>query len=203
MIKVFLLNLINDIDNGLILASLLKRFVLDRTRYVAFAFYAALILTFTRTCYIFIEKNVAELPGLRLVSGIILLWISVKMAMSWPDSPLSPLVKNFRTITATFKKEPRDSPVKHFVGSIIHLFVLLIATDFAICLDTVIMTAELSNNAVEIVLGIFFSLFIVLLFFRPLITIFSYRSMDKNYNCQFFDTGCCHGDVSRPLSDPC
>jgi predicted tellurium resistance membrane protein TerC len=175
MIKVFLLNLINDIDNGLILASLLKRFVLDRTRYVAFAFYAAVILTFTRTCYIFIEKNVTELPGLRLVSGIILLWISVKMAISVPNSPLEHLDKNFRSVTTTSKKEePQVSPVKHFLGSMTHLFILLIATDFAICLDTVIMTAELSDNAVEIVLGIFFSLFLVLLFFRRLITIFLY-----------------------------
>jgi len=144
IIEIFLLNVINDIDNVLVIAALLRKYRFDQYKTLTYAvkLYGVLMLTSSRTFYVLIIQKLYILPGLHLISGLIVFWIACRM--------ISPTTRSIHLVGS--RNNPRI-PLSR-------LLAIILVTDLGICLDTVVLTAELSNNMSEIVLGIFFSLFL-------------------------------------------
>jgi predicted tellurium resistance membrane protein TerC len=91
-------------------------------------------------------NSLAEIPGLRVITGIIILWIAMRLA--WTTNSVG--IKNI-----TYK------PVK----SLARILFIVIVTDFTVCLDSVMITSELSSNPFFILVGIFLSVATVFMLF--------------------------------------
>jgi len=144
VLKVFLINLISDIDNMLILGTILRRYSLFNITIPAI-----LVLTFTRTVYVAIIEVLSKFPLFHLLVGIILLIIA------------------FRLVTRSIK-EVRQLRFPNTFLFKVKVLVLLAATDFLICMDSVLVIYEFSTRMLTVLIGIFASL-LISLHFLPLI----------------------------------
>jgi predicted tellurium resistance membrane protein TerC len=151
-----LLNVVNDIDNILIIAALLRKNLYEQHPRALFIVkvLAVCMLTLSRTFYVSIIQTLSELPGLHLLTGLIILWIGFRLVMNvgqdednrWfsfgATAPLIPIHKM--------------------------LFIILL-TDFVISFDTVFIMAEMTNNIFQALLGLFISL-VIAFSLLPLLT---------------------------------
>ena len=133
ILKIYFMNVINDVDNLLILSAVIRKYGYQIK--ILFS-YIVLCLTISRTMYVAIIQFLAEIPGLRVVMGIILLCIAVSLACST-------------------QKDNWARPIPSI--SIKKMMLIILATDFSLCLDSVMITSELSTNLLFIMTGIFFS----------------------------------------------
>lgn len=146
-LKIFSMNLVSDIDNILILGTILRRY-----SYLNITFLAAIILTITRTMYVVLVDGLSILPMFHLLVGMILIYISFKLV----------------TISIT-ENVPLRRTVKKSSYVKAKVLFLLAATDFLICWDGVIVISRITQNISLVFLGIFLSL-LISLHFLPLIT---------------------------------
>ncbi|MED0661211.1 hypothetical protein [Bacillus smithii] len=140
-LKVFLINLICDIDNMLILGSILRKHA-----YLNITFSAVIVLTFTRSLYIVLIDALSNFPMFQLTTGVILLLIAFRI-----------------TTKSIWEKELR----RHSTPSIylkVKVLSLLVITDFLIYLDSSIVISRISQHIGPVIVGIFCSLFISLSF---------------------------------------
>lgn len=144
-LKVFLITLVSDIDNMLILGTILRRYA-----YLNITLPAILVLTFTRAIYVLIINGITDFPMIHILMGVVLLIIAFKLVRKSID------VETLRRPT----------------GCSIYLkakvLLILAATDFLICLDSIMIISGISQQVGYIMLGIFCSLMISILFL-PLI----------------------------------
>jgi predicted tellurium resistance membrane protein TerC len=143
--KVFFINLVSDIDNMLILGTLLRKH-----SYLNITLPAAMVLTLTRTIYVVLVDGLSNVPLVHLLMGIILLFIA------------------FKLVTMFIGEDNRPGYTKYSAYLKIKVLLLLAATDFLICLDSVIVISGISQHVAPVTLGIFCSL-LISLFFLPLI----------------------------------
>ncbi|MGG1397049.1 tellurium resistance protein TerC [Bacillus salipaludis] len=147
IVKIYFMNLINDIDNILILSTVIRKYGYQVKSLFG---YIVLSLTVTRTMYVMVIQTLAQLPGLRIFTGIILLFIAFRLAWSMEQKDVRPI--------------PSISFFK--------MMLIILATDFSVCLDSVMITAEISSNPLFIFIGIFLSvatIFIVFISFSKIL----------------------------------
>ncbi|WP_338469748.1 hypothetical protein R4Z10_13110 [Niallia sp. XMNu-256] len=133
IIKVFFMNFINDLDNLLIITAIIRKYGYTvKTLFL----YIVICLTVSRTVYVLIIHSFVDLPGLRLITGVIILCISIRLAWSFEKNKRVKIIPNI---------------------SALQMMLIVIATDFSICLDSVIITAELSSNPLFIAIGVLLS----------------------------------------------
>lgn len=153
-LKVFFINLVSDIDNMLILGTILRKY-----SYLKIILPAAFVLTFTRSVYVIAVNGLSNVPMIHLLSGVILLFIA------------------FKLVTRSIGEEDIPRHLNRSFYLKIKVLFLLAATDFLICMDSVIAISGISKNVVPVSLAIFCSL-LISLFYLPLIvklaTIFSW-----------------------------
>lgn len=133
IIKIFLMNSINDIDNLLIISAVIRKYgykIGELFIYIIFS------ITLSRTIYVMVIHSLAELPGLRFITGVIILFIAIRLVWS-------------------IENDSKARPIPSI--SIFRMILIVLATDFSVCLDSVIITAELSSNPLFIIIGIFLS----------------------------------------------
>jgi predicted tellurium resistance membrane protein TerC len=135
------MNFINDIDNILIIAAVIRK---NGFQIKSLLPYIVLCLTITRTLYVMVIHSLLHIPGLRVTTGILLLCMAIRSA--W---------------TINSANRTTSTPAK----SIIRIMLLVIVTDFAVCLDSVTISAELSSNLFFILVGIFLSVATVFIIF--------------------------------------
>jgi predicted tellurium resistance membrane protein TerC len=143
--KVFFLNLISDIDNMLILGTILRRY-----SFLNIIIPAVIVLTIMRTIYVFLVNGISNIPMFHLLLGIILLFVA------------------FKLVRRSIKEEnlPRRSNSSAYLK--VKVLLLLAASDFLICLDSIIVISGISQHMGPVTIGIFCSLLFSLLFL-PLI----------------------------------
>lgn len=146
--QVFIMTLISDIDNMLILGAILRR-----NSYLDVTFLAAILLTFTRTIYVGLVEGVSGVPLFHMVTGVILLFISLKLV-----TKLIYGVETYRPL--------QRSPFKK-----VKILAALAATDLLICWDGVLIVSNISDQLILITIGIMSSLLISLYFLRLIITL--------------------------------
>ncbi|MED4206447.1 TerC family protein [Neobacillus mesonae] len=144
IIKVFFINLISDIDNMLILGTVLRRY-----SHLNITFLAVIVLTITRTFYVLVVEGLSQLPMFHLLVGTILLIIA------------------FKLVTRSIIGEEQIR-MPNLILLKLKVILLLAATDFLICLDSIIVIYEFSTHILPVIIGIFCSLFISL-HFLPMI----------------------------------
>lgn len=152
IIHIFLLNLLNDIDNVLIIAALIRKYEIERH---VKAIYSLTALTLSRFFYVMAAQQLSELPGLRLISAAFILWSALRM---------------IHALNNESHPNQRKSKKKYAIPRMV---TAVVATDFVICLDNILMTAQLSKQPIEILVGIFLSLFIVFMLFGAFSEIFN------------------------------
>lgn len=130
------MNIINDLDNILIISAVIRKYGYQIKSLFP---YIVLCLTISRTIYVMIIQFLAEIPGLRVVIGFILLCIAIRLACSIQEDKED--------------KEERSIPSI----SITKMMLIVFATDFSVCLDSVMVTSGLSANLIFIMAGIFLS----------------------------------------------
>lgn len=145
IIKVFLITFVSDLDNLLILGAIIRKHP-----QVNIVFPAAVVLTCTRALYIIVMDTLLTIPVIHLIMGVILLFIA------------------FGLVTKSFTDQTDISLLNRSFSIRVKVLSLLAATDFLICLDSVIVISEISQNISMALIGVFLSL-IVSLFFLPLI----------------------------------
>ncbi|WP_223587543.1 TerC family protein [Neobacillus bataviensis] len=133
IIKVFFMNSINDLDNLLIISAVIRKY---GYKIGDLLIYIILSITLSRTIYVMVIHSLAELPGLRFITGVIILFIAIRLVWSIEND------NKARTIPSI---------------SIFRMILIVLATDFSVCLDSVIITAELSSTPLFIITGIFLS----------------------------------------------
>ena len=143
--KVFFINLVSDVDNLLILGTILQRY-----SYLYITVPAVITLTISRTIYIFLINRISNLPLVHLIMGILLIFVALKLVR-----------RSIRNEHFT-----RPSNISPYLKA--KVLLILASTDFLICLDSVIVISQISKSMTSVTLGIFCSLFISLLFL-PLI----------------------------------
>ncbi|MCM3567756.1 TerC family protein [Neobacillus mesonae] len=143
-LKVFFINLVSDIDNMLILGTILRQY-----SYLNVTFLAVIVLTITRSFYVAVIDSLSQLPMFHLIIGIILLIIA------------------FKLVTRTIKGEELARKQNSFFLKL-KVVLMLAATDFLICLDSIIVIYKFSTHLTPIIVGIFCSL-LISLHFLPLI----------------------------------
>ena len=141
LVKVFFITLVSDIDNMLILGTILRKYT-----HLKITFPAIIVLTFSRSIYVLIIKSLLDVPMLQLSMGIILLLIAFKLVLKSTDG------------------EPLTRPFNQSIFLKIKVLTILAATDFLICLDSVVIIAGISQHVEAVTLGIFSSLLVSLLF---------------------------------------
>lgn len=141
IIKIFFMNCINDLDNLLIISAVIRKY---GYQVKALFSYIVICLTLSRTVYVIIIHSIVELPGLRLITGIIILCFAIRLA--W-----------------FFEKDKRIKTIPNI--SVFQMMLIVIATDFSVCLDSVMITSELSSNPLFIAVGIFFSVSILFILY--------------------------------------
>ena len=143
--KVFFINLISDIDNLLILGTILQRY-----SYLNITVPAVIALTFSRTIYIFLISRISNLPMVHLLIGVLLLFVALKL------------------VKTSIRNDDYSRPSNNSLYLKIKALIILVSTDFLICLDSVIVISQISKNMKLVTLAIFCSLLISILFL-PLI----------------------------------
>jgi predicted tellurium resistance membrane protein TerC len=133
ILKIYFINIINDLDNILIISAVIRKY---GYQIKSLFFYIVLCLTISRTIYVMIIQYLAEIPGLRVIIGFILLCIAIRLACSIQED------KEARSISRI---------------SITKIMLIVLATDFSVCLDSVMVTSGLSTNLFFIMVGIFLS----------------------------------------------
>lgn len=133
ILKIYFMNMINDLDNILIISAVIRKYGYQIKSLFS---YIVLCLTISRTIYVMIVQFLAEIPGLRIVIGFILLCIAIRLACSIQED-----------------KGERSTPSI----SITKMMLIVLATDFSVCLDSVMVTSGLSTNLLFIMMGIFLS----------------------------------------------
>lgn len=136
ILKIYFINIINDLDNILIISAVIRKY---GYQIKSLFFYIVLCLTISRTIYVMIIQYLAEIPGLRVIIGFILLCIAIRLACS--------IQEDKEDIEA--RSNPRISITK--------MMLIVLATDFSVCLDSVMVTSGLSANLIFIMAGIFLS----------------------------------------------
>jgi predicted tellurium resistance membrane protein TerC len=132
--------MINDFDNLLIISAVIRKYGYQIKTIFS---YIVLSLTISRTLYTVTIQFFADIPGLRVIIGMILLCVAIRLACT----------------------TQRDDGARSIPSiSIGRMILILLATDFSICLDSVMITAELSTNLLFIMVGIFLSVSTVFLF---------------------------------------
>lgn len=140
-LKVFFVTLVSDIDNLLILGTILRRY-----SYLSITLPAVIVLTSTRTIYVAIVESLSNFPLFHLMVGIILLIVAFKLvSKSIKDEPLP--------------RQPNKSPLTY-----LKVLLLIASTDFLICLDSVLIISGISQHGSSVIFGIFLSLLITLTF---------------------------------------
>lgn len=170
------MNLINDIDNILIISAVIRKYGYQVKSLFS---YIVLILTISRTVYVLVIQFLADIPGLRVITGILLLFMAVRLAFSAQEN-----------IDMRSGSHSRKSTIK--------MLLIVLVTDFSICMDSVMVTSELSHNPIFIMVGIFLSVstvFIVFDFFSEI--------MKKTYLVQILAGGLiAHIAILDMLKDP-
>ncbi|RWR13508.1 TerC family protein [Siminovitchia fortis] len=146
-LQVFLMTLVSDIDNMLILGAVLRRH-----SYFEVTFLAAVMLTITRTAYVCVVEGLSDVPMFHFLTGLILLFISYKL--------VTKLIYGVETLR---------SSRSIFLLQKIKILAALAATDFLICWDGVLIVSNISDHIPIISIGIFCSLLISLYFLRLII----------------------------------
>lgn len=144
-LQVFFMTLVSDIDNMLILGAVLRRH-----SYFEVTLMAAVMLTFTRTMYVALVEGLSSVPAFHLLTGLILLFISYNLVT--------------KLISGREERPARGSPYKK-----LKLLAALVATDFLICWDGVLIISNISDHMAVISSGILCSLLISLIFLRLII----------------------------------
>ncbi|MGE6258076.1 TerC family protein [Heyndrickxia sporothermodurans] len=158
VIQLALLNLLNDIDNILIIASLLRKNLYEQYPRALFIvkIFAIIMLSASRTLYVSIIQTIIDFPGLHLITGLIVLFIGVRLALTAQPNEENRLLG--------LGKDAPPIPIHR-------MLLIILLTDFVISLDTVIITAELSNNIFQTLFVLFFSLVVVFVLLPFLTTI--------------------------------
>lgn len=146
VIHIFFINLVNDIDNVLILVAVMRKYSFNQKSVIL---YTVFLLTFSRTVYVGAVDSLTAIPGLRLISGLVMIGLALRLV----------LFSNYGV--------NRSLPVS-WIKFWIKMTLVLLFTDFSICLDNVIVTAELSSRLVTAAIGIFLSLLTVFVLLRLL-----------------------------------
>ncbi|MGE8078828.1 TerC family protein [Peribacillus loiseleuriae] len=143
--KVFFISLICDVDNMLILGTILRNHSC-----LHFTIPAAMLLTFTRVIYVSIIDRLSYVPMFQMLMGIILLFIAYKIVTTfiWGEDRYS------------HSTRPTHSKVK--------VLLLLVVTDLLISLDSVLVISGISQHIMPVIIGIFCGL-LISLFFLPVI----------------------------------
>ncbi|WP_458414256.1 TerC family protein [Schinkia sp. CFF1] len=137
--RIYIMNVINDIDNFLIISAIIRKYGYQiRTLFLNIV----VCLTLSRTLYVSIIQYLEDIPGFRVITGVILLYIAFRLAFLTPKDCGA-----------------RNQPNK----TIVQMMLIILMTDFTICIDSVLITAELSTNPVFIMIGIFLSITTVFL----------------------------------------
>ena len=120
--KVFFINLISDVDNLLILGTVLQRY-----SYLNITVPAVMTLTISRTIYIFLINRISNLPLIHLIIGIFLLFVALKLVR-----------RSIRNEHFT-----RPSNISPYIKA--KVLLILASTDFLICLDSVIVISQITK----------------------------------------------------------
>jgi predicted tellurium resistance membrane protein TerC len=139
-LKILLLSLISDIDNVVILSTLFTKHYFKRIQ-----FYAILLLSVSRTIYVYTLGKFFDLPGFHIVMGVIILLLSFKLVLNVP------LPSKERTPKSKLQ--------------ILKILFLILGTDFLLCMDSIMTIAEISRNLFFIFFGILMALTVILFFF--------------------------------------
>lgn len=142
IIKIFFMNAINDIDNVLIISAVIRKYGYSVKSLFP---YIVLFLTFSRTIYVMVIDLVIEVPGLRLITGVIILFVAIRLAWSIEKE------KGIRQIPSI---------------PVVKILLIVLATGFSVCLDSVMITSEISTNPFFAAVGIFLSISCVLIIFN-------------------------------------
>ena len=141
VVKVFLVTLLSDIDNMLILGAILRKYT-----HLKVTLPAIIVLTLSRALYVFMIKRLLDVPFLQFLMGIILLLIAFKLVRKSIDG------------------ESFTRPAHHSIFLKLKVLSVIAITDFLICLDSVVIIAGISQHVEAVTLGILFSLLVSLLF---------------------------------------
>ncbi|MCJ7841989.1 hypothetical protein MUB24_13980 [Lederbergia sp. NSJ-179] len=141
MIKVFLITFVSDLDNLLILGAIIRKH-----SNLNIVVPTAVVLTLTRSVYVMLIDRLFAIPLIHLFMGLILLFIAFKLS------------------TRSFADETLTRPGDRTLSLKIKALFLLAATDFLICLDSVMVISNVSQNMIPAIMGIFLSLLLSLLF---------------------------------------
>lgn len=77
--KILIVGLINDIDNVVILSALLSKHY-----FKGIQLHTILLLSLSRTVFIYTLGKLINLPGFHLVTGMVILWLSLQLALYEP-----------------------------------------------------------------------------------------------------------------------
>ncbi|WP_428911606.1 TerC family protein [Niallia sp. Krafla_26] len=142
ILKIFFMNFINDLDNLLIITTVIRKYGYTvKTLFI----YIVVCLTLSRTLYVLVIHSLVDFPSLRFVTGMIILSLAVRLAWS-------------------IEKDKRVKIIPNI--SIFQMMLIVMATDFSICLDSVIITSELSSNPSFIAIGIGLSVSTLFILYR-------------------------------------
>lgn len=144
--QVFFMTLLSDIDNMLILGSVLRRH-----SYIKVTLMAAVLLACTRTTYVALVERLSNVPLFHLLTGFVLLFISYQL--------VTKLIQGGRTL-----KTARRSPYEE-----LQVLAAMAGTDFLICWDSVLIISNISDRMGVIFFGMICSLLISLHFLRLII----------------------------------
>lgn len=134
-LHVFFVNLVTGIDNVVIIGGLVRKSYHPRWLIIL---YSAVLLTISRTGFIFTFHSVTHLTGLRLILGCTVLWIAIKMAMIDSEQ--------------TRRKYP-----------LLPILLLITMTDLALSFDNILSISVVSHDIFKISSGVFFSTLLLLL----------------------------------------
>ena len=142
-LKILIVGLISDIDNVVILSALLSKHY-----FKGIQLYTILLLSASRTVYIFTLGKFINLPGFHLVTGMVILWLSLRLAL--------------------YDTRPSKKRTTQSKRQIIQTLLLILGTDLLLSMDSLITVSQISKNLVLIFFGLLIGL-AILLFYFPVI----------------------------------
>lgn len=141
--KILIVGLISDIDNVVILSALLSKHY-----FKGIQLYTILLLSVSRTAFVYTLGKFINLPGFHLVTGMVILWLSLRLAFYEP-----------------LPSKKRTTQSKRQIGQTL---LLLLGTDFLLSMDSLITISQISKNLTFIFFGLLVGL-TILLFYFPVI----------------------------------
>ena len=142
ILKIYLLNLISDLDNLLIITTVVRKYGYEPKQLF---FNIVVCLTVSRTIYVAMIQYLTGIPGFRVLAGMILLYIAFCFVSSiQPDSEARPV--------------PSIPAAK--------MLLIVLAADMLVCMDSVLITSGISTNLLSTMAGMALSLTTVLAFFE-------------------------------------